>query len=83
MPRTAIVLKHKFEDLDLEFKREALGFVDELGVVVGTFDNEPANCNLFAERWPQALHFFVETAHAPNPPPLHALVGRVPDLVHT
>lgn len=83
LPRTAIVLKHKFEDLDLDFKREALGFVDELGVVVGTFDNEPANCNLFAERWPQALHFFVETAHAPNPPPLHALVGRVPDLVHT
>jgi hypothetical protein len=83
LPRTAVVLKHRFEDLDLDFKREALGFIDDLGVVVGTFDNEPANCNLFAERWPKALHFFVETAHAPNPPPLHTLVGRVPDLVHT
>lgn len=82
LPRTALVLKHRFEDLDLDFKREALGFMDDLGAVVATFDNEPANCNLFAERWPGALHFFVETAHAPNPPPLHALVARVPDLVH-
>lgn len=82
LPRTAIVLKHRFEDLDLDFKREALGFMDDLGVVVATFDNEPANCNLFADRWPGALHFFVETAHAPNPPPLHAAVARVADLAH-
>jgi hypothetical protein len=83
VPRTALLLKHRFEDLDLDFKREALGFMDELGAVVATFDNEPANCNLFADRWPRALHFFVHTAHAPHPPPLHALVARVPDLAHT
>lgn len=83
IPRTAIVLKHAFEDSDLTFKRDALDFMEELGVVAGTFDNEPANCNLFAARWPEAHHFFVETAHAPNPPPLHPAVATVPDLHHT
>jgi hypothetical protein len=82
IPRTAIVLKHAYEDRDLDFKREALHFVEQLGVAVGTFDNEPANCNLFAERWPEALHFFVETSHAPNPPPLKDVVMRVADLNH-
>lgn len=80
IPRTAIVLKHAFEDSDLEFKRDALDFMEHLGVVVGTFDNEPANCNLFAARWSEAKHFFVETAHAPNPPALHPNVGRVRDF---
>ncbi len=80
IPRTAVVLKHAWEDTDLDFKREALHFMDELGDVAGTFDNEPANCNLFAARWPQAHHFFVETAHAPDPPSLLPVVRRIPDL---
>lgn len=82
IPRTAIVLKHAFEDADIDFKREAVDFVGTLGDVVATFDNEPAMCNLFAGRWPQASHWFVHTAHAPNPPPLHAAVTTVPDLRH-
>lgn len=83
IPRTAIVLKHAFEDSDLDFKRDALDFMEHMGTVVGSFDNEPANCNLFAARWPEGRHFFVETAHAPNPPPLHPAVVRVPDLSHS
>jgi len=83
IPRTAVVLKHAFEDADIDFKREALSFMDDLGEVTATFDNEPANCNLFAERWPRAAHFFVETAHAPNPPVLLSAVGRLLDLRHT
>jgi hypothetical protein len=82
IPRTAIVLKHAFEDDDLTFKRESLDFIDHLGDVVSTFDNEPANCNLFARRWTSGLHFFVETNHAPNPPALDAPVVRTADLVH-
>lgn len=83
IPRTAIVLKHAFEDSDLDFKRDALDFMEHMGSVVASFDNEPANCNLFAARWPEAHHFFVETAHAPDPPPLHPAVARVPDLSHS
>jgi hypothetical protein len=80
IPRTSIVLKHDFHDEDLAFKRDAIAFIDTMGVVVGSFDNEPANCNLFVERWPEASVFFVETSHAPNPPPLHSTVVRVPDF---
>jgi hypothetical protein len=81
LSRTALVLKHAFEHADIEFKRDALHFMDELGDVAGTFDNEPANCNLFASKWPSALHFFVATSHAPDPPSLHPNVASVPDLV--
>ncbi|OGQ26001.1 MAG: hypothetical protein A2138_25050 [Deltaproteobacteria bacterium RBG_16_71_12] len=82
IPRTAIVLKHAYEDTDLDFKRQAVAFVGTLGAVAATFDNEPAMCNLFAERWPAAAHYFVHTTHAPDPPPLHAGVVTVPDLRH-
>ena len=77
---TAVVLKPDFHDPDLEFKKSAMKFIDTLGVVVATYDNEPANCNAFRDRWPQALHVFVDTQHAPNPPPLHADVVTVDDL---
>ena len=82
IPRTAIVLKHAFEDADLDFKGQAVDFVATLGSVVATFDNEPAMCNLFAGRWPQASNFFVDTSHAPDPPPLYAAVRTVPGLRH-
>ena len=82
IPRTAIVLKHAYEDTDIDFKRQAVAFVGTLGDVVATFDNEPAMCNLFAGHWPAAANFFVNTAHAPDPPPLHPAVVTVPDLRH-
>ena len=80
IPRTAIVLKHDFHDDDHAFKREALHFMDDMGTVVATFDNEPANCNLFVAHWPEARHFFLATSHAPNPPVLHASVLTIHDL---
>ena len=74
------MLKPDFHDPDLAFKKSAMTFIDTLGVVVATYDNEPANCNAFQERWPAALHVFVDTQHAPNPPPLHGDVVVVDDL---
>lgn len=82
IPRTAIVLKHAYEDTDIEFKRQAVAFVGTLGSITATFDNEPAMCNLFADHWPTAAHYLVHTSHAPDPPPLHAGVVAVPDLRH-
>ena len=80
LARTSIVLKPSFHDDDLTFKKSALSFIDSMGEVVACYDNEPANCNAFAERWPDALHVFVATQHAPNPPPLHKDVVTVDDL---
>ncbi|MDP2344278.1 MAG: haloacid dehalogenase-like hydrolase [Deltaproteobacteria bacterium] len=80
LARTSVVLKPHFNDDDLHFKKSAFDFIDTMGTVVGTFDNEPANSNAFQERWPDALHVFVKTQHAPNPPPLHPSIVAVDDL---
>jgi len=80
LSRTVTLLKPSFHDDDLTFKKSALTFIDTLGEVVATYDNEPANCNAFCDRWPKALHVFVDTQHAPNPPPLHNDVVVVDDL---
>lgn len=80
LARTTLVLKHDFETPDLEFKAEAVEFIDTLGQIIGTFDNEPGNCNLFQKSWPDAVHVYVTTAHAPNPPKLHDAVLSIPDF---
>lgn len=79
--RTSIVLKHDFETPDLAFKTEAVQYIQTLGDVIASFDNEPANCNLFHESWPNATNVFVRTAHAPNPPPLLAGLTLVDDFL--
>ncbi len=72
LAHTALVLKPDFKTPDLEFKADAIAFLDGLGDVVASFDNEPGNCNLFLERWPNALTVFLETSHAPGAPELGA-----------
>ena len=68
--RTMMILKPDFETADLVFKTEAASFISETGTVVAAFDNEPGNCNLFRESWPDALSVFLDTTCAPNPPAL-------------
>lgn len=80
LARTVTVLKPSFHDEDLAFKKSAMAFIDTLGDVAATYDNEPANCNAFQARWPNAVHIYVDTQHAPNPPPLHADIKVVEDL---
>lgn len=80
-PRIEMVLKPTFEEDDKVFKSRHLDDMDSLGVVVGTFENEPGNTNLFAGRWPDAMHVFVDTHHAPNPPPLDSRAVSVKDFV--
>jgi hypothetical protein len=83
LAHTAIVLKHDFDTPDLDFKKDALKFIDSLGSVVASFDNEPANCNLFLARWPEATVGLVDTHHAPDPPALAAGVVTLPDFSRT
>lgn len=74
LAHTVLVLKPTFEQPDLEFKTDVVAFLRTLGEVVGSFDNEPANCNLFATEFPRGLHARLVTNWAPNPPPLDRLV---------
>jgi hypothetical protein len=67
---TSLVTKPAFEIPDAEFKQEVAPSLARHGSVVATFDNEPANCNLFLEFLPAARCVFLDTHHAPNPPDL-------------
>ena len=53
---------------DKAFKDDALSDIRSYhGQVVATFENEPANANLFVRSFPEALHFFLETVSSPEP----------------
>ena len=61
---TLMLLKPNFEMPDPDFKDAASAFIDGLGEVIATFDNEPGNCEIFQERWPQAINVFLDTQRA-------------------
>ncbi|MBI5493510.1 MAG: haloacid dehalogenase-like hydrolase [Deltaproteobacteria bacterium] len=81
VPRAVMALKESFDVEDLVFKRRAVEFMDTLGEVVASFDNEPGNCNMFRQAWPRAAIVAVATSHAPNPHPLHPSVAVIRDFV--
>lgn len=67
---TELVTKPTFEMPDSVFKRDISPKLRRLGEVVAAFDNEPANSNLFLDAHPECTSVFLDTQHAPNPPPL-------------
>jgi hypothetical protein len=79
--RTTIILKPDFHQEDLAFKRSTLPYVDTLGTVIASFDNEPANCNLFAAQWPTAATYWLRTSNTPHAPPLSPNIHAVDDFV--
>ena len=77
---TTLVLKPEFETLDLDFKLEAVDYIDRLGKVVATFDNEPGNCNMFLNKWPHAHHIWIDTNHHEDAPKLNQKVSVIQDF---
>jgi hypothetical protein len=65
-PRALLIMKPSSAEEDEAFKRTALEAVHRLGTVVATFENEPKNANLFAERWPKAVNVFLTTNSDPR-----------------
>jgi len=63
---TQLILKPRADLSDLEFKRDALEQVAALGDVVATFENEPRNLALMAERFPAAIAVFLDTDKNPD-----------------
>lgn len=78
---TSLVLKPDFETPDVEFKRGVAPAFGKIGRVIASFDNEPANANLFLEHHPRARSIFVDTQHAPDPPPLDPRVAVIDSFV--
>lgn len=69
--RVQLILKPDPSQSDLEFKKEALARIDEIGHVIATFENELRNLNMMAEHYPDALLFYRQTLQSPNPPEPH------------
>lgn len=67
---TELVTKPTFDMPDSEFKRGVAPSFSRFGDVVAVFDNEPGNCNIFLEAHPACASVFLDTQHAPSPPPL-------------
>lgn len=78
--RTVLHLKADPQQADHAFKQAALDDIAALGHVAATFENEPANCNSFAGRFPEALHVIVGGVHSPQPPPLDPRVLHIRDF---
>ncbi|MFO0593188.1 MAG: HAD family hydrolase [Polyangiaceae bacterium] len=69
-----LVTKPAFEIPDTEFKQSVARDIGRYGEVIAVFDNEPANCNLLLEAYPECDSVFVDSQHAPDPPALHPRV---------
>lgn len=77
---TVMLLKPDFETPDVEFKADVVEFIQGLGTVVASFDNEPGNCNMFRKAYPGAVIGFFDTAMAPGGPALEAGIPSLTDF---
>jgi hypothetical protein len=75
-----IILKPDAQMADEAFKRMVAPTLARVGEVVASFDNEPANCNLFKEAYPESDIVFVDTQHVPGAPALRSDVAIVADF---
>jgi len=65
---------------DLVHKQRALDDIRPLGTIVATFENEPANANLFASELPESQTVLIGTVCYPKAPPLRPEIVRVPNF---
>lgn len=78
--RGKLFLKPRFDTPDVQFKQECVEKLKGMGLVTGTFENEPAHVNLFAEGFPSARHFLLETKHSGKPVAPHPAAHRIRDF---
>lgn len=67
---TELIMKPTAQTQDAIFKQQVTNYLRHYGKVVGTFDNEPANVNVYRRAFPSAAVFAFDAPHSPNPPPL-------------
>jgi len=77
---TEVVLKPDAAMPDEAFKRLAAPSLARIGKVVAAFDNEPGNCNVFLQAYPDCDSVLVDTQHMPGAPPLARGVHVVSDF---
>jgi len=79
---TELVLKPEARMQDFEFKRFEARKLGRVGRVVASFDNEPENCNVFLDQFPDAESVLVDTQHAAGAPRPASGVKVIPDFAY-
>jgi hypothetical protein len=80
LPGTELVLKPDAQMPDEAFKRMQGPALERVGKVVAIFDNEPGNCNVLGQHFPDACSVLLDTQHLPGAPPLDATVRVIADF---
>ena len=80
LPGTELVLKGDANMPDEAFKRQVGPELERVGKVIAIFDNEPGNCNVLFEHFPESDSVLVDTQHLPGAPPLSPGVKVVADF---
>ena len=80
VPGTELVLKPDAQMPDEAFKRMQGPALERVGKIVAIFDNEPGNCNVLGEHFPDACSVLLDTQHLPGAPPLDPNVRVVADF---
>ena len=80
VPGTELVLKPDAQMPDEAFKRMQGPALERVGKVVALFDNEPGNCNVLGQHFPDASSVLLDTQHLPGAPPLDASVRVIADF---
>ena len=77
---TQMLLKPNFEMPDPDFKEAATNFIDGLGEVIATFDNEPGNCEIFPQEMApgrQCIHGYAACLNGRNYPQRECLPLKI------
>lgn len=74
------ILKPDAQMADEAFKRMVAPSLVRIGKVIAAFDNEPANCNLFKEAYPESEVVFIDTQHVPGAPQLRSDIKIIDDF---
>jgi phosphoglycolate phosphatase-like HAD superfamily hydrolase len=61
VPRTTLLMKKHSSLPDLEHKLEAAHYLKDHGLLIASFENEPANLSALYHAFPNAMHVFLDT----------------------
>jgi beta-phosphoglucomutase-like phosphatase (HAD superfamily) len=67
---TELIMKPTIQTQDAIFKQHVTNYLRHYGKIIATFDNEPANANVYKRAFSDATVVLYEAPHRPNPPPL-------------
>jgi hypothetical protein len=67
---TELIMRPTVQTQDAIFKQQVTNYLRHYGKVIATFDNEPANANVYRRAFPDAAVIVYSAPRAPNPPPL-------------